>query len=110
MQAKLAVLFCALAAAWLPSAAAQQAARGNPADPAARVPAPQYSSAFTGYQALRDEPPLAWQSANDEVARVGGHLGILRAAPTPARPAASTGTIVKPASGGGHHGHHGGQP
>ena len=78
MSAKLAVLYCALAAAWLPSAAAQQAARNHPADPAARVPAPQYHSAFGGYRPLRDEPVAAWREVNDEVARIGGHLGIVR--------------------------------
>lgn len=78
MPAKLAVLYCALAAAWLPSAAAQQPARNHPADPDVRVPATQYHSAFSGYRPLRDEAVAPWRELNDEVARVGGHLGIVR--------------------------------
>lgn len=78
MPAKLAVLYCALAAAWLPSAAAQQATRSHPADPAVRVPAPKYQSAFSGYRPLREEPVAPWREVNDEVARIGGHLGIVR--------------------------------
>jgi len=76
MQLRLAVLYCACAAYWLPPAAAQQQAAGHPADPRAAVPAPAYASAFSGYRPFRDEPPAPWRAVNDEVARIGGHLGM----------------------------------
>ncbi|MBX3652301.1 MAG: hypothetical protein KF771_13105 [Burkholderiales bacterium] len=99
MQAKFAVLCCALAAAWLQPAAAQQGKRSHPADPAVVVPAPAYASAFAGYRPLGDEKPGPWRELNDEVARIGGHIGILRGtAPGP-----------KPDKAGGHAGHHPGE-
>ncbi len=63
--------FCALV--WLPvSAPAQQ----HPADPQAATPPAAHRSALEGYRAFRDEKPLSWREANDEVGRVGGHLGL----------------------------------
>jgi len=62
-----------------PLAAAQPSASHiNPADPAAPVPAPQYQSTFEGYRGFRETPLAPWRDVNDEVARVGGHIGILR--------------------------------
>ena len=67
-------------AAHAPLAAAQSAAaRHDPADPTAPGPAFQYESAFEGYRTYRETPLAPWREVNDEVARVGGHLGILRA-------------------------------
>lgn len=94
MQPRTAVLCCALAAASLQPAAAQQP-RQQPTDPAAAVPPAQYSSAFAGYQPLRDEKPAPWREVNDEVARAGGHLGIFRSSVPGAAPNAT----------GGHAGH-----
>lgn len=95
MQPKFAVLCCALAALGLQSAAAIAQSRGNPSDPAIAVPAPRHSSAFAGYQPLGEEKIAPWREINDEVARIGGHLGMFRnqagAAPAPT---------------GGHAGHH----
>jgi hypothetical protein len=82
MQPKFAVLYCALAAAWLSPAAAQQSARSHPADPAVAVPAVTYTSAFTGYQPLGTEKTGPWRELNDEVGRAGGHVGILRGSGT----------------------------
>jgi len=76
MQSKLAVLCCACAAFWLPLAAAQQPVLTGPTDPQASVPVPSYTSAFAGYQRLRDETLAPWREVNDEVARVGGHMGM----------------------------------
>ena len=73
-------LFIAFAvlAALAPHAAAQQpAARPHPADPAAPVPTVKYDSAFSGYRGFREEPLAPWRAVNDEVARVGGHIGIV---------------------------------
>lgn len=83
-----------LAAIWMaPAAAQQQSARPHPADPAAAAPATRHSSAFAGYRPLDNDKPAAWREVNDEVARAGGHAGILKAAP------AAGGS-------GGHAGHH----
>ena len=75
------VFFAVMAlAAHGPLAAAQPAASNtNPADPAVPVPALQYESAFTDYRGGRETPLAPWRDVNEEVARVGGHLGILRA-------------------------------
>lgn len=97
MQLKLAVLCCTCAAFWLPPAAAQQSAKNHPADPQAAVAAPAYASAFAGYRPLRDEALASWREVNDEVARVGGHIGMFggahaghgaHTAPSPTQPGA----------------------
>ena len=77
MQSRLAALCCACAAFWLSPAMAQQHTNNvHPANPQAAAPAPQYQSAFDGYQSFRDEKIASWREVNDEAARVGGHLGI----------------------------------
>ena len=67
-------------AALAPHAAAQQQARPQAADPAAPAPATTYESVFSGYRGYRDEPLATWREVNDEVARAGGHIGIMRGA------------------------------
>lgn len=69
------LLLAALAAG---TASAQTSARADPADPAIRVPAPTYRSAFEDYRRLEIAGPPRWREANDEAARIGGHIGILR--------------------------------
>jgi len=78
-------------------------------------PAPAYVSAFEGYRPLIDEPMRPWRDANDEVGRLGGHMGHVGSeARTSAQPApSSAGTPARPepgnadkASPGGHAGHH----
>jgi hypothetical protein len=60
------------------AAAAQNAPQPGPADPKARTQPAEYRSAFTDYRRY-SEPEIAdWRAVNDEVARVGGHLGIVR--------------------------------
>ena len=58
----------------------------EPSDARARAPAAKYESAFENYRAHREEPLADWRALNDEVGRVGGHVGIMReeAAKTPA--------------------------
>lgn len=94
--------FAALAAI-APYAVAQQAAHPHPGDPAAKAPAAKYESAFTGYVPYREQKIAPWRDLNDEVARVGGHLGMFGGAghaghggakPGPAKPATG-----QPASG-----------
>ena len=60
------------------NAAAQSAARPDPADPAARVQETAYRSAFDGYQKHELSKQIPWREANDDVSRIGGHVGILR--------------------------------
>lgn len=76
---KYALIALVVFSAHAPLAAAQPAAsHRDPADPAAPVPALQYQSAFEGYRGFRETPLAPWRDVNDEVARVGGHLGVLR--------------------------------
>lgn len=56
----------------------QDQKRPNPGDPDVRVPPPVYRSAFEGYQPTGQDRRISWREANDEAARVGGHIGILR--------------------------------
>lgn len=49
-------------------------------DAAASTPPVSYQSAFDGYRSYREEPIADWRALNDEVGRVGGHIGIFRAA------------------------------
>ena len=46
-------------------------------NPAAPVPALPYQSAISDYRAYSDEALRDWRAVNDEVARVGGHIGIM---------------------------------
>jgi hypothetical protein len=47
-------------------------------EPTAQVPlALEYRSAFAGYRPHREEEVADWRAVNDEVARIGGHVGIL---------------------------------
>jgi hypothetical protein len=64
----------------LPATAQPSAAKADPVDPNARAPAVEYESAFTGYAPYREEKLAPWRDVNDEVARAGGHIGILRGA------------------------------
>lgn len=70
--------WCLLAALAAGTATAQSGPRPDPANPEARVPAATYRSAFDGYRRAEGEARTNWREANEEVRRVGGHLGILR--------------------------------
>jgi len=72
------VYLIALAALAAGTVSAQAGKRPDPADPQARVPAPVYRSAFQGFRRFEEDRPANWREANDEAARVGGHIGILR--------------------------------
>lgn len=77
-----------IAAAFAASAANAQAIKPpHPADASAPVPAARYESAFAGYASFRNEKLAPWRDVNDEVARAGGHIGILRGAATATKPA-----------------------
>lgn len=67
-----------LAASAAGVAFAEAPKRPDPADAQLRVPAPTYRSAFEGYKPTGPDPKPVWREANEEVGRVGGHIGILR--------------------------------
>lgn len=71
------------------------------------VPAAQYRSAFEGYRPFREEPVADWRAVNEEVGRVGGHIGIMR---PPSGPAGRAESGQPPARGAPQaptgHGHH----
>jgi hypothetical protein len=48
------------------------------AQPTARVPEISYRSAFADYRSFAEEPVTDWRALNEEVARAGGHAGIMR--------------------------------
>ena len=55
--------------------------RADPLNPAAQATPPAYRSAFADYQPLQEAgetPDVIWRAANDEVGRVGGHVGVLK--------------------------------
>ncbi|HEX9185153.1 MAG TPA: hypothetical protein VF876_18005 [Burkholderiales bacterium] len=60
------------------NAGAQSAARPDPADPAVRVPETAYRSAFEDYRKHELSRQVPWRDANDEVGRIGGHVGVVR--------------------------------
>ena len=85
------LLYGALTLAPAAGAAQHGSAQSGPTHPAAPVPATTYESAFAGYVSLREEKLAPWRDVNDEVGRVGGHVGILRGtAATGAKPAAKS--------------------
>jgi hypothetical protein len=86
MKSALRSICCGIATLISAVAAAQDAAPRNPADPSVAVAAPRYESAFSGYARHRDEKIAPWREVNDDVGRIGGHIGILRGA-TPSKPA-----------------------
>ncbi len=87
-----------LAACFAGSAAAQNFARPDPADPKLTVPARPYESAFKDYRPYVDPEVARWREANEEMGRLGGHVGHVPgslpprgAAPQPAKPPAHGG-------------------
>jgi hypothetical protein len=65
----------ALTACFVGSAAAENPARPDPADPKAGAPLRPYESAFKGYRPYVDPEVARWRDANEEMGRLGGHLG-----------------------------------
>lgn len=82
------------------SAAAQATARPDPADPNAAVPKRPYESVFKDYRPYVDSDVASWRQSNEEMGRLGGHVGHVPKAQGPtAKPAA------KPPAQGGHGSH-----
>jgi hypothetical protein len=47
----------------------------DPTDATAAVPGGRYASSFEYYATAREQTPIPWRAANDEMGRVGGHVG-----------------------------------
>jgi hypothetical protein len=80
-------VFFVIAAAATGLAGAQQA-RPNPGDPKAPVPAFEYRSVFESYRRHAEPEVSGWREMNEEVRRIGGHVGIVREQPHPTKPVA----------------------
>ena len=89
----------ALAATFAGVAGAQAPVRPDPADPKAAVPVQRYDSAFETYRRYADPELARWREANEEVSRLGGHLGHAPQPTQRGKPA------PKPAARPGHGGH-----
>lgn len=97
------------AAMLLPAFASGENARlaRDPSNPADKGSIPGYQSAFDAYQPLQestDAPETHWRTLNEEVARVGGHAGVLKDA-APSRAASSARTAPAPEQHQMHHAH-----
>ncbi len=99
MLKNIAIVLAALVAT---SAAAQTAARPDPADPRAGAPLrPEYESAFKDYRRYNDTEKVRWREANQEMGRLNGHVGHVPGSV----PQAGAPSSTKPPA----HMHHGGQ-
>ncbi len=85
-------------------AALSAAAAGASAQPAGSATTPdiEYRSAFDSYKAWNAQSPRNWREVNEEVERLGGHMGHLRstplAVPAPTPPAPSPHSLGNPAN------------
>ena len=60
-----------------------KAARPDPLDAKASVPALRYLSSLSTYRRGGDDQPVSWRDANDTVTRIGGWRAYAREAPQP---------------------------
>ena len=65
---------------------AASAARPDPLDPRATVPASAYVSSLTHFRRLGDVKAMPWREANDTVTRIGGWRAYAREAQQPEAP------------------------
>ena len=72
----------ALALALVAPAGAQS--RPRPDDPAVKAPPLAQPSAYEGYRPFREEEMVPWVEVNDEVRRLGGHMGHMKDETSPA--------------------------
>lgn len=91
-----------LAAAAGGAAFAQSGDANDPRAPGAKVPPVTYRSAFEEYRPYREQEIASWRAVNEEVARVGGHIGAIKNVEKPETSQAEE----KPAAGGHHQGKH----
>ena len=89
---------CIFLSAVLPFAALQvavaQQPSASPADPQAAAQPARYQSVFSTYTPYQEPGAAHWGALNDEVGRIGGHIGIMGGAgghaPGAGLPAATT--------------------
>lgn len=86
MKTCISTALCIGGTLWAACASGQSVS--NPTDPAVRVPPVRYQSVFAGFDSYREAKVASWREVNDEVARVGGHMGVLRANRATAAPTA----------------------
>ncbi len=67
------VLFVGACASSLPAIDLDPTNTGN------SVPAQKYQSVFANYRGFAEAAPIPWRRANERAARMGGHVGILKA-------------------------------
>src|SRR5262245_11957468 len=88
----------ALAAATaLAAGTALAQSRPKPDDPKAAAPPIAHRSAYEGYRPYSEGPMASWREVNDEVARVDGHSGVLRAEEAARKDSATGGAPPLPA-------------
>lgn len=75
------------------------AARPDPLDAKAGVPALSYRSSFSRYRSLSDDKPVSWREANDAVARIGGWRAYAREAQQPESTPPATDAAIAPKAG-----------
>jgi len=68
----------ALSAMAAVAAVAQGESRPDPAAPQSAAQPLKYESAFEGFRPFQEQDVASWRDVNDEVARVGGHVGVLK--------------------------------
>ncbi|RJF98164.1 hypothetical protein [Noviherbaspirillum saxi] len=101
-------------AAWvfvpIAATAQQKQTQYAPTDPNAPVTTIGYESAFKSYRASSDDaetPDKVWRSANDEMGKLGGHVGQMKGSPgTPATPRASGNKAPEQGGNADHSKHH----
>ncbi len=82
--------FAALASLPAAAIAQEKTHQTDPANPLAAVPAAVYESAISNYRpfsAPKESPAKGWRAVNDEMGRLGGHMGQLKDAPAQKEPA-----------------------
>lgn len=80
------------------------AAEAKPTDAAVPVPPASYRPAFEGYRPSTEESIADWRALNEEVAAIGGHVGIMRgAAPQSPQAGATSASPTAPAHGAHQH-------
>lgn len=60
------------------AAFAQGEGKNDPRAPDAKVPPAIYRSVFEDYRPYREQELAPWREVNEEVARAGGHVGVMK--------------------------------
>lgn len=60
------------------AAFAQGEGKNDPRAPDTKVPPATYRSVFEDYRPYREQELASWRQVNEEVARAGGHVGVMK--------------------------------